>query len=592
MKNIEEFLRERQKKLKELNQIDQEVRQLFSKPVTLLFTDIVGSTKYFERMGDIAGRQMIENHNNELFPIIEQHGGKIIKTIGDSIMATFEDPVESVRCAIEMQTALKAYNKNIHENQHIRVRMGLHYGEAVVDKKDLFGDMVNTAARVEARARGEEILISASLKEKVEDCDFPLVYLGSDFVKGKEQKIDFYAVNWNNISEQTLRKSWNDRFKAASIVQTPREIKQKVVIRKNIDLKEKQKEIKPLSIKGNPYLNRVMIPHPNMFFGRKSVVKRIMNRISAESPQSVSIVGERRIGKSSLLNFLNFPQTRLAYLDEPEQYLFLFIDFQQLRATEEKQIIGMIFAALKKQLGQEIELVCKENFDGLRFLCEQITEKGYKFILFFDEFESVTKNENIGPEFYSFFRSLANNYALAFVTASGRNLKDMCVSHQISDSPFFNIFAVHHLGLFREAEARELIEKPSEQWGIPLAPVADKILEQGGLYPFFLQMACSAWFEYLDSEDADAEDFVMKKTPREVLDMFREEAKPHFEYVFETFLEEEREVFRLIAGDKSLDSSSQYVEMLERKGYIIRNADDSFSCFSAEFDVFIKKQFR
>jgi hypothetical protein len=551
----------------------------------------VGSTKYFERMGDINGRLMIQEHNDLLFPIVKEFGGKIIKTIGDSIMATFEHPVESINCAIKMQTELKSHNKDKHENQKIRVRMGLHYGEAVVDEKDLFGDMVNTAARVEARAGGDEILISASLKEKLEDHNLPLVYLGSDFVKGKAAKIDFYAVNWDNIPEQVLKETWNERIKAAKD-QVPGEIRQRVIIRKNIDLTEKQKEIKPLTQKGNPYLNRVMIPHPDMFFGRKPVVKRIMSRISAESPQSVSLVGERRIGKSSLLNFLNFPQTRLTYMDEPEQYLFLFIDFQQLRATEETEIIRMIFTELKKQLGNEIELVCNENFDGLRFLCDQITEKEYKFILFFDEFESVTKNEHIGPEFYSFFRSLANNFDVAFVTASGRNLKDMCVSHQISDSPFFNIFAVHHLGLFKETEALQLIEKPSEQWGIPLAPVAGTILEQGGLYPFFLQMACSSWFEYLDCEEANAEDFVGKKIPKEVLDMFREEAKPHFEYVFETFLDEEREVFRLIAEGKNPEHSSQSVEMLERKGYIIRNEDDSFGCFSAEFEIFIKKQFR
>ncbi|MBN1697539.1 MAG: hypothetical protein JW881_08505 [Spirochaetales bacterium] len=589
MKNIEELLRQRQALLEE---IDGEILKEYTKPITLLFTDIVGSTHYFERMGDIAGRQMIQTHNDLLFPIIEKYGGKIIKTIGDSIMASFEDPVKSIRSAIEMQTALASHNATKHENQRIQVRMGLHFGEAVVDDRDLFGDMVNTSARVEARAGAAEILISGSLKEKIADQDFPLVFLGKDFVKGKTKQIDFYVVNWDNRPEEDIRKSWNSRMQPAQAVKKAVPLKQKVVIRKPVDLQEKQKEIRPLMTKGNPYLNRVMIPHPDMFFGRKSVVKRILRRISSESPQSVSLVGERRIGKSSLLNYLNFPQTRLSGMEEAQQYLFLFIDFQQMRATDETQVITMIFSALKKQMGKEIEIVCKEDFDGLRFLCEQITESGYKFILFLDEFESVTKNEHIGPAFYSFFRSLANNYALAFVTASGKNLKDMCVSHQISDSPFFNIFAVHHIGLFTTNEARELIEKPSEQWGIPLAPVCDKILELGGTYPFFLQMACSAWFEYLDCEGCDAENFVRKTTPRDVTDMFREEATPHFEYVFEMLSDDERDIFGRIAGGKQPDGASPPAEALERKGYIVRNEDDSLACFSAEFDRFIKKQFR
>src|SRR3990172_5801590 len=75
--------------------------------VTIMFTDIKGSTSYFERKGDHEGMAMIHRHNAILFPITEQCGGRVVKTIGDAIMALFRDPVGAVKAAAEMQRALE-----------------------------------------------------------------------------------------------------------------------------------------------------------------------------------------------------------------------------------------------------------------------------------------------------------------------------------------------------------------------------------------------------------------------------------------------------------------------------------------------------
>src|SRR5689334_22596261 len=77
-------------------------------PVTVLFTDIKGSTQYFEKYGDIAGMAMVERHNAALFPVIEKRGGRVVKTIGDSIMASFSDPVGAILASVEMQRVLEA----------------------------------------------------------------------------------------------------------------------------------------------------------------------------------------------------------------------------------------------------------------------------------------------------------------------------------------------------------------------------------------------------------------------------------------------------------------------------------------------------
>jgi serine/threonine-protein kinase len=338
----------------------------------------------------------------------------------------------------------------------------------------------------------------------------------------------------------------------------------------------------PPPSRGNPYLNRVMIPSSSMFFGREAQVRRIMGRLSAERPQSVSIVGERRIGKSSLLNHLFSPSTRLALQPEAGRSLFLFLDFQQLRTIGEQEFLGLIFAGLRRQLGEALELEVSEDFEGLRALAEGVAAAGLRLILLADEFESVTKNERLGAELYSFLRSLANNYPVGFVTASARNLKDMCVSHQIADSPFFNIFAVTNLGLLREQEALTLIREPSAAHGRPLEPLAPAILAMGGAYPFFLQMACSAWFEYLESEDLQADALAGKPPPREVLSLFREEAEPHFEYVLQTLPPEEKLALAAVLAGKAPEPEPE--EALRRKGYLLPEGDPL--PFSEEFGRF------
>ena len=225
---------------------------------------------------------------------------------------------------------------------------------------------------------------------------------------------------------------------------------------------------------------------------------------------------------------------------------------------------------------------------SLKLICEYFTEKDIKLIFLFDEFECVTKNESISPEFYSYLRSLANNYTLAFVTASGKNLKDMCVSRAISDSPFFNIFATLNLALFREKEAETLICELSKFGRIDLSPLKEEILSLGGYNPFFLQMACSSWYDFLEEEGEEAAGFVKKTIPRQVRDFFREEAEPHFEYILETLSEGERTALKKSSGAAPPDPEDPFVRELLRKGYLMENDEGNILPLSKEFLKFFE----
>ncbi len=223
----------------------------------------------------------------------------------------------------------------------------------------------------------------------------------------------------------------------------------------------------------------------------------------------------------------------------------------------------------------------------MRRVGEAVAAAGARLVLLLDEFEAVTRNSSIGPEFYAFLRSLANNLPVSFVCASGRALKDLCATREISDSPFFNIFSTVHVGLLDASDAVALIAGPSQARGLPLAPLQARILAMGGRYPFFLQMACSAWYEHLEAEGLRAEDCAAGPVPRAVTDVFREEAYPHFEFVMENLPETEAAALRRAAGGARPDPEDPAVRSLERKGYLAREGDDLVP-FSEEFARFVR----
>jgi class 3 adenylate cyclase len=135
--------------------------------VTILFTDIEGSTAMTERLGDARARELIRAHNTIVRRQIAAHGGFEVKSQGDGFMIAFQSARRALRCATETQRAFAAYNAG-HPEEPIRVRIGLHTGEAIREADDFFGKAVIEAARIAAGAAGGEILVSALSRELTE----------------------------------------------------------------------------------------------------------------------------------------------------------------------------------------------------------------------------------------------------------------------------------------------------------------------------------------------------------------------------------------------------------------------------------------
>jgi class 3 adenylate cyclase len=131
--------------------------------ITLLFTDLKGSTALYDRIGDLNAFALVQQHFERLQDVTVRHDGTIIKTIGDAVMAAFLTPRDAVRAAIAMRREIAEFNRDKPDRELI-LKIGLHAGAAIAvtlnDRLDYFGQTVNIAARVQSLADSDEIYLS------------------------------------------------------------------------------------------------------------------------------------------------------------------------------------------------------------------------------------------------------------------------------------------------------------------------------------------------------------------------------------------------------------------------------------------------
>ena len=132
--------------------------------VTVLFTDIEGSTPMTERLGDKRAQEVLRTLNALIRQQIADHEGFEVKSQGDGFMVAFSSARRALECAIAIQQAMAAQRSQ----ESVRVRIGLHTGEAIKEGEDFFGKSVILAARIASQAHGEQILVSSLLKALVE----------------------------------------------------------------------------------------------------------------------------------------------------------------------------------------------------------------------------------------------------------------------------------------------------------------------------------------------------------------------------------------------------------------------------------------
>ena len=168
----------------------------------ILFADVSGSTSLYEKLGDQRALAAVESVLAELRKSIASQRGRVIKTIGDQVMAVLPSADAAMQAACDMQQRVAAIPPI--EKLRLAIRAGFHFGPAIEERGDFFGDAVNTAARMAGLAKGGQIItsgptvaaLSPLLREATRDLD-------AMAVKGKQDEIRIFEVIWQDSDDMT-----------------------------------------------------------------------------------------------------------------------------------------------------------------------------------------------------------------------------------------------------------------------------------------------------------------------------------------------------------------------------------------------------
>ena len=187
------------------------------KLATILATDCVGFSKFMETQEELtlanltACREIID-------PIIEEHGGRIFHTAGDSVIADFASPVECVHAAMKFQEALTSRNETVDEGPKLEWRVGIHVDDVITEGENIYGSGVNIAARLEAQCEPGKILLSRIVQEQVQKrVDFIVSPAGTRALKNISDEFEVFY-----IAKSMDDRGVDDKARSIRAEETPR----------------------------------------------------------------------------------------------------------------------------------------------------------------------------------------------------------------------------------------------------------------------------------------------------------------------------------------------------------------------------------
>ena len=344
-----------------------------------------------------------------------------------------------------------------------------------------------------------------------------------------------------------------------------------------------------MNINQSPFYNRGPVREPAHFFGRRGEVRKLVQAIGADIPQTASIIGERRIGKTSLLNYLSAPGGALAEFPQflsrlPADYLFVRADLSALKTRELNGplfFFRLLFKSLDKafqdKTGQtfpifdkywESESVAELVEFGLKSYLDEIQQIAPNLAIIFllDEADPLIR-QGVG----GLLRSLIQDHPISFVIATRLPLIEIDPEREVS--PLFNILAeTIPLGLMPQSEVHQMLTELSSDNFTPLE--LDFILKTGGLHPDFTQVAAHRVWESKQTGQDFAPDIVF---PQIAADL-----KSACQGLWDGMTEGEQGLCVKMMSEGKVESDGA-AQVLKRKGVL--NEQNAF--FSPVFSAFI-----
>lgn len=171
--------------------------QANTQQLCLLLADVVGSTVHSQKNGDVSERQVLQRHYDALAPLILDYDGNIIKTIDQSMMASFSSAKDALNCSVAIQQELWNENQIDPDNPLRQTKISLHYGSLMLENDEAYGELVDMSACLLDTAEAEQILISQAVFDQLNPKDTPpLLPHGLLYCKAHDESIDTHEVLW------------------------------------------------------------------------------------------------------------------------------------------------------------------------------------------------------------------------------------------------------------------------------------------------------------------------------------------------------------------------------------------------------------
>ncbi len=284
---------------------------------------------------------------------------------------------------------------------------------------------------------------------------------------------------------------------------------------------------------------------------RPQYTSRIYSRLFASRPQSISIIGDWQLGKSSILQLLSDESSCNQYQFNHMNPIFILFDLKESKA-DWQTFLSSIYAKLAQYSNtkQDVTQVDSDIYQALQKLVVELQEK-YAICLLIDNFELLTQNPETPLEFFSYLRSLANTYRLAYITTSRASLQSLCVSSDICESPFFNIFTNLELKNLSVDEGKTLLNAYN------ITDKTELAFEiTGGHTGLFMKWIL--WFVHNQDVGHD-----------QIQSQFFDSVEWYCQEWFAQFSPDYQEVLTKLAKQEKIPSDKQYLmESLKRKGYL------------------------
>ncbi len=342
----------------------------------------------------------------------------------------------------------------------------------------------------------------------------------------------------------------------------------------------------------NPYYHRGPINNPQHFYGRTKEMRTAFNYL--KNGQSVSIVGIRRIGKTSLLLQLVNPDVAQKYGLDLQKRLFVYLDCNELTSQNRAGVYRRLLQAVQERLaerGHSMELGPAE-IDQVSFAehIRSLKRQGWQVIFLLDEFEQLGNNEHLDLGFFGVLRSqVVPPKGVVYVTASGRPLKEITYKGRADTSPFFNVFGLMHLGGLTKTDAHQLITEPAAQAGAPfISKTVDRLYTLSGGHPLAVQIACFHAFELKQEQAALAQADYTLLAEQSLTDM-----EAHLQLYWDNLTGTERALLKgLITGDrppKDDKTGQRTLRALRNKG-LLRQVGRTYRPFGEILSHFLHQR--